>query len=110
MKQYVVDEIRPGERQTLKSYLDERFGDPAMDGIYWIPVEEDLLSETQRQHRDCRPFYFALELGSDALACELLVRTRERVRCACIAYATEKQRNWLIRVVDAMFEKLDITT
>jgi hypothetical protein len=110
MKQYVIDEIRPGERQRLKKYLDEHFGDPAMDGVYWIPLEEELLSETQRQHRDCQPFYFALELGQDAVSCELLVRTRERVRCDCIAYASEKQRNWVVRVVDAIFEKLELYT
>ena len=110
MKQYVIDEIRPGERKKLKDYLDEHFCDPAMDGIYWIPLEEDLLSETQRQHRDCQPLYFAVELGEDALACELLVRTRQRVRCDCIAYASEKQRNWVIQVVDAIFEKIELHT
>jgi hypothetical protein len=31
------------------------------------------------------------------------------VRCACIAYATEEQRNTLIRMVDDMLTALDIS-
>ena len=41
---------------------------------------------------------------------ELLVRTKNRVRCDCIAYADEKQFVWLIQYIDAVFEKLDIMT
>ena len=110
MKQYVIDEIRPHEHQTLKTYLDEHFGDPTMDGVYWIPVEETLLSPVQSTHEGCRPFYFALELLPDRLAVELLVRTRQRMRCDCIAYATEAQRNWIVDTVDAIFERLELHT
>ena len=108
MKQYVIDEIRPNERQILKAYLDEHFADPAMDGIYWIPVEEGLLGPVQAAHEECRPFLFALELHSDMLSVELLVRTRQRIRCDCIAYATEAQRNWIVDTVDAIFERLKL--
>jgi hypothetical protein len=52
----------------------------------------------------------ALGLRPDRLAGELLVRTRNRVRCDCIHYADERQRNWLIQTVDAIFEKLGIIT
>lgn len=110
MKQYVIDEIRPHEHQTLKAYLDERFGDPTMDGVYWIPVEKALLSPRQRAHDECQPFFFALELLPQSLAVELLVRTRQRIRCDCIAYATEAQRNWIINTVDAVFEALELHT
>jgi hypothetical protein len=49
-------------------------------------------------------------LGADRLAAELLIRTRNRVRCDCIHYADERQRNWLVQTVDAIFEKLEIIT
>jgi hypothetical protein len=52
----------------------------------------------------------ALELSPDRLAAEMLVRTRCRVRCDCIHYADEGQCNWLVRTVDAIFEKLEIIT
>jgi hypothetical protein len=110
MKQYVIDEIRPHEQQRLKTYLDEHFGDPVMDGVYWLPVEETLLNPEQAAHEECRPFYFALELLPERLAVELLVRTRQRMRCDCIAYATEAQRNWVVDTVDAIFDRLELHT
>jgi hypothetical protein len=110
MKQYVIDEIRPQDYEKIKNYLDETFGGSGVDGLYWLPVEEALLSEVQQVHTTCAPFFMALELGPDRLAGELLVRTRSRVRCDCIHYADERQRNWLVQTVDAIFEKLEIIT
>ena len=110
MKQYVIDEIRPHDFEKVKGYLDEAYGVAGVDGLYWVPVEETLLSVAQQAHKACAPFFMALELGPDRLAAELLVRTRSRVRCDCIHYADQRQREWLVRTVDAIFEKLDIIT
>ena len=110
MKQYVIDEIRLQDYETVKSYLDEHFGQSGVEGLYWISLDETLLSDVQRAHQACAPFFMALELGEDRLAGELLVRTRSRVRCDCIHYADERQRNWLIQTMDAIFEKLEIIT
>jgi hypothetical protein len=110
MKQYVVDELRPDDFRKLKAYLDTNFAVPGFDDLYWLPLDEGIYAAIQQSHTDCRPFYFALELTSQGLACELLVRTNKRVRCDCIQYATESQRNWLIAVVDSFFERLEIIT
>ena len=110
MKQYVIDEIRPADHDKLKAYLDDAFGRAAMGGLYWLPLDSDLLSEAQRSHTACAPFYLALELGENRLAGELLVRTHQRVRCDCIGYADARQRDWLIGRMDAIFEKLGIIT
>lgn len=109
MKQYVVDELRPEDHAQIKAYLDQRYAVAGFEGLYWIPLAEELLDEVQKAHGDCRPFYFALELTPGRLACELLVRTRQQIRCQCIQYATESQRNWLIDLVDAMLEALKIS-
>lgn len=108
MKQYVIDQIRPADHQKIKAYLDAEFGPPEMGSIYWVPVAADMLSDIQYAHKTCQPFFFALDFEPERLACELLIRTRNRIRCDCIHYATESQRNWLISVVDAVFEKLEI--
>ncbi|MEE4114072.1 MAG: hypothetical protein V2I40_14730 [Desulfobacteraceae bacterium] len=108
MKQYVIDEIRPRDLEKIKVYLDKTYGDAGVDDLYWVPVDEALLSGVQRAHHGCAPFFMALELGPDRLAAELLVRTRSRVRCDCIHYADERQRSWLVRTVDAIFDKLEI--
>jgi hypothetical protein len=110
MKQYTIDEIRYPDYEKIKKYLDDTFGESGVDGLYWLPVEDELLSEVQKTHTSCAPFFMALELEEDRLIGELLVRTRKRVRCDCICYADERQRNWLIQQVDAIFEKLGIIT
>jgi hypothetical protein len=110
VKQYVIDQIRPQDYEKIKAYLDDAFGGSGLDGVYWLPVDETRLGKVQHAHAECAPFYLALELGPDYLAGELLVRSRRRVRCDCIRYADEKQRSWLIQVMDAIFEKLEIIT
>jgi hypothetical protein len=110
MKQYVIDEIRPQDFNKIKRYLDQTYGDAGVDGLYWVPVEKAMLSGVQASHTACAPFFMAMELGPDRLAAELLVRTRSRIRCDCIHYADQRQRNWIVQTVDAIFEKLEIIT
>ena len=110
MKQYVIDELRPEDYEALKNYLDEQFGQAEMDGIYWIPVATQLLTDIQLQHEECRPHFLALDLDPGRIACELLVRTKNRLRCDCIQYASEQQRNWLIELIDNMFNRLEIAS
>jgi hypothetical protein len=110
MKQYVIDELRLQDHQKVKQYLDEQFGPAEIGGIYWVPLAEEALSEIQKQHGDCRPFYVAIELQEDKLALELLVRTKSRIRCDCIRYADADQRIWIMDLIDAMLERLDIMT
>jgi hypothetical protein len=109
MKQYVIDELTRDDHRKLKTHLDETYGDSGVGGIYWIPLPEEMLSGLQTAHDDCKPYSFAFELTPDRLSCELLVRTRERLHCPCMAYAGEAQRNWIIDATDAILEKLGIT-
>ena len=110
MKQYVVDELRPKDYEALQKYLDEEFGPAEMDGIYWISIPTEKLADIQLQHEQCRPHFLALDLDQDRIACELLVRTKSRMRCDCIQYATVKQRNWLIELIDTIFNRLGVTS
>ena len=110
MKQYVVDELRAEDYQKLREYLDANYAAPGVTGLYWLPLDEQVYAQVQMSHSDCQPYYFALELTSERLACEMLVRTNNRIRCQCIQYATEPQRNWLMNVVDAFFDRLEIIT
>jgi len=110
MKQYVIDELRSADYQALKKYLDEHYGPAALGGIYWIPVAAEVLTDTQQEHRECRPHCVAVDLDQNRLACELLVRTQKRVRCNCIAYATERQFRWLVALIDHLFDRLNIMT
>jgi hypothetical protein len=109
MKQYVVDQLRYVDYEKIKDYLDHRFATASISGLYWVPIDLGLLSPVQSGHMECRPFFAALELQTDRLSVELLVRTQNRIRCECIAYATDEQRNWLFRLVDDMLAQLGIS-
>ncbi len=108
MKQYVIDELRPQDQEKIKVYLDEYFGPADMGDIYWIPLDPDLYDQKQSSHEECHPLYFAVQLSLASFVVELLVRTKNSIRCDCIQYATKDQLLWLISSVDAIFEKLDI--
>lgn len=108
MKQYVIDELRPKDHKEIKAYLEENYRASQVDGIYWIPLEQVILTETQKEHTDCQPFYFAVDLEPSRIAFEMLIRTQKKMRCSCMGYATEKQRNWLMGLADSIFDQLGI--
>lgn len=109
MKQYVVDELRPGDYNKIRSYLDEKLGPSGVPGLYKLPVDPDVLTDLQVAHTTCHPLYFAIDLEPDRMASEFLVRTDHRIRCDCMGYATEKQRNWLIQFTDTLLSQLEIS-
>ncbi|MGD9210560.1 MAG: hypothetical protein PVI90_07280 [Desulfobacteraceae bacterium] len=108
MKQYIIDELRLSDYQKIKTYLDDTFETGSMEGLYWMPLDRKLWSNTQAKHPQCQPFYVALDLTETQLSCEFLIRSHNRIRCECIHYADESQRNWIIRSIDAIFKKLEI--
>ena len=108
MKQYVIDELRPKDYESVKAHLEENFSTSDVGGIYWIQLDQSILSKIQAEHTDCQPFYFAVDLKSNHITFKLLIRTKNRIRCDCMRYATEKQRNWLIRLADSIFDTLEI--
>ena len=110
MKQYVIDQLRPADFEAVKVYLEENFESSDVGGIYWIPLSRELLTDIQAEHIECQPFYFAVDLEQNYMSSEFLVRTKNKMRCSCMNYATEKQRNRIIQFADAIFEKLEITT
>nr|HID58869.1 hypothetical protein [Desulfobacterales bacterium] len=110
MKQYIIDELRPGDYKKIKEYLDRNYGIPILDGVYRIPLHEHDLNEIQLVHKDCQPFYFAVTLERTLVSFEFLIRSQHRLRCECVGYANEKQRTSIIEFADSIFEELDIIT
>ena len=108
MKQYVIDELRYNDYKKVKAYLDENLGASEIEGIYWLPLEKKMLTNEQISHTECLPLFFVVDLKPELISCELLVRTKNRIKCSCIDYATEKQRNWLIQYIDDMLKQLEI--
>jgi len=110
MKQYVIDELRPNDYEMIRAYMEENFSVSEVDGIYWIQLDKEILTKIQMEHTTCQPFFFTVDLEPNLIAFEMLIRTQKRMRCSCMGYATEKQRNWLIGLADAIFDKLGIRT
>jgi hypothetical protein len=108
MKQYVIDELRLWDYGKVKDYLDKHCKAAGLEGVYWLKVPDDLLTEQQKSHTSCWPYHFGLELYEDRLSCGLLVRAASNIRCHCIAYADKAQRDWVIETLDAMMEKLEV--
>ncbi len=108
MKQYVIDELRPGDVVTLRQRLAAALEPSGVKDVYWKILPPELLNGTQRRHTQCAPFYVALTLSSDSLCCEFLVRTNIKIHCDCMAYMTPAQRNWLVHWVDEQLMALGI--
>ncbi|MBM4294107.1 MAG: hypothetical protein FJ126_04285 [Deltaproteobacteria bacterium] len=110
MRQYLLDEIRKPDLPRLRDYFNEHAIAAGLEGIWWVDLPEDLLSPQQFDHRDCRPFRFAVELGDDFVRFEFLIRSRETMRCACVGYATRPQRDFILAFADKLVEKLSLKT
>ena len=108
MKQYVIDELRFNDYEKIKQYLDDHFHQSGVKGIYWIPLDKDCLTTEQALHEECQPHYFFVALEETALACEMLIRTENRIRCSCMGYADEKQQRRIIQFADNLLDDLDI--
>ena len=108
MRQYVLDEIRPAEIHKIRGFLDEKLGHSGIDRLYWLPLPCDLLTDLQKAHTDCRPFFFAIHLESGRMICEFLIRTKSRMNCDCLGYATAPQVSWLIAYADGVLNELGI--
>ena len=108
MKQYVIDQLREPDYEAILDYLDKNAQKTAMEGVYRVQIPEDYYTSLQLDHADCRPFYFAAVLDLRQVSFELLVRSQERIRCNCIAYATAQQREFILHFADNMLDELGI--
>jgi len=115
MRQYLLDEIARKDIPRVREYLNECAIAASLPDIWWVDLPEDLLSPDQFEHRDCRPFRFAVEVGEPEVGdsfvrFEMLIRSQQTMRCACIGYATRQQRDFILAYADRMVEELALRT
>lgn len=108
MRQYVVDELRAKEVEKIKEYLDKYCDLSDIGGLYWLKIPNDILSPTQYEHKSCQPHCAAIELGDKWVKFEMLVRSRQKIRCECVSYATTQQRTFLLSFVDNLLDQTGI--
>jgi len=102
MRQFLIDELSREERDNLESYLKRTVKEAPMEGIFWLELPPGLWGSAQQGHDSCGPFYFGIELTETKLIAELLVRSESNLHCSCISYATQSQREFLLRFLDTM--------
>jgi hypothetical protein len=103
MRQYLIDDLSPMERDNIDSYLKRSLQRGPMIGMYWIVLPSDLLSELQREHvGKCGPYYCGVEVGKSSVCFEMLVRSQANLHCDCIAHATQEQRQFILDLADTM--------
>ena len=110
MKQYLLDEIARPDLPRIKAYLNEKAQPSGLDGIWWVELTQEQLSEVQRAHPDCQPHCFAVELGRNFVKFEFLIRSRRTMRCPCIGYATRPQRDYIMDFADRLTSDLALKT
>ena len=113
MRAYSVEDLSKENMDILVQALKDKGFSGPMDDFFFLPLPEELYTETQREHAgECGPYVFGLEVnhridGHD-LKMELLARAKGKLRCSCIAYATPAQRNHMIDFLDGFIRDLDI--
>lgn len=108
MRQIVIDELSPMERDNIDSYLKRLLKQGPMIGLYWLELPTSLHSEKQQGHDDCGPFYLGVEVEDQRVRFELLVRSESNLHCTCIAHASAEQRQFVLDFIDTMVKEEQI--
>ncbi len=108
MQQYVIDQLRESEIERIKGFLEKNAEKSELDNLFWLQIPDDLLSSIQCEHRDCWPFCAGIEVTDDAVIFEMLVRSRKKIRCKCIGYATQQQRQFILNFCDKMLSETEV--
>jgi len=114
MRTYLIDDLTDKDYQTVLKAFDDLGLRGSLEGIYYLPLPEELLQGEQKAHLgDCGPFFMALEgvesPDQNSLRLELLVRARNKIRCSCVSYATPAQREHMIEYLDQFVEELEVS-
>ncbi len=105
MRQIVIDELSPLERDNIDSYLKRSLKQGPMIGLYWLVLPDELLSEEQQGHDECSPFYLGVEVEQQRVRFELLVRSESNLHCSCISHTNSAQRQYVLDFIDKMVEE-----
>jgi len=108
MKQYVFDQLRESDYDRIQDFLKKNAEETVFSEVFWLTLPTELYSDTQKEHPECHPFFFAVNLDRNHVDFELLIRSRQILRCSCIRYADRNQREYIIDYADKMLDDLKI--
>lgn len=105
MRQYVVDELHHDEIEKIREYLEGKCDPSGLGNILWLNIPEEYLSDEQKSHKECTPHVVGIEFMENAVSFEMLIRSRKKMRCSCIGYASSEQRDFILNFVDEMIRE-----
>lgn len=108
MKQYVIDQLRESDYDNILDFLQKNAEASEFGDVFWVNLPPELYNDVQREHEKCKPFCFAVSLSLKQASFEMLIRSRQILRCNCIAFANAKQRDYIIDFADRMLDELKI--
>lgn len=117
MRSYLIEDLFEADIKKIVEALNEMGLQGPLEGIYYLPLPDDVLQPEQKDHlEECGPYFMALEviegpsdMSESQVKLELLVRGRKKMRCSCICYATPPQRKHMIDYLDQFIEELEIS-
>lgn len=110
MRYYLLDEISSEDMKKITGIMEKHATKSSFDELFWVHLPDDILTEVQYEHNDCKPFAFALELGPDNVKIELFIRSMKGMSCNCQAYCTQQQREFIFNFTKNIIESLGIKT
>lgn len=113
MRALIFDELRKTEAEAVGRYLDEKAERGSIEGLYWLRLPAELLTERQRlalaEAGEGPELKAAVELGDTWVRFELLLRS-ETLHNIGAGPATEAQALFLLRWAAEMADTLDLKT
>ncbi len=105
MRYFAIDDLSREEQVVVENFLKRNASQAAIENMFWLPLPENILSDIQKEHAECGPFFLAIELQDDYVNFELLVRSQTNLHCNCIGFATVEQRQFVLEFIDRLIEE-----
>ncbi len=110
MRSYLVEGLEQEQLKKLDDLLSQMQLNGSMLGLFWLPIPATMHTSLQDEHvKECGPYVMGLEIKRDAVQLEFLVRARNALHCHCVAYASPELQMHMMRYVEELFTKLNIT-
>ena len=108
MRWYVIDEINRTEMAAVKGYLKQHLLPSGLENILWLKLPAAHYNALQKIHKECAPFFIAVELGTEWIRFELFVRSMNTMGCECCSFCDPLQVKWILAEAEKMFSSLKI--
>ncbi len=108
MRQYVIDELGKDAIERIRNYLEGHCEASGLNNIFWLQMPDDILSPEQYAHKACQPHCAGIEIGDKFVSFEMLIRSRNSLKCNCISYATPQQRQFILSFADRLIEDVGL--